>query len=852
MTKNIKKILALIFAIVICAGGFGNIGQTEAAVTDVTNQAVASGAVAGQQTNIQDGVTLHCWNWSYKNIEANMALIASQGYTAIQTSPIQQSKEGTKNYSMDGWWLYYQPMGFHIDNTGNSALGTKAEFISMCNTAHQYGVKVIVDVVANHLGNQTGNNLSTAISSEIRNDSSYWHDYTKNTSNYNSRYEVTQFCMAGLPDLNTGDTKVQNLVIGFLKECIDAGADGFRFDAAKHIEVPVDTDYCASDFWPNVINAATTYATNKGKTLYCYGELLDSPGGGIPSSAYTTYMSITDNGWGNTLRGNVCSGNANYYSGYHKGDDVYADKLVLWAESHDTFANADGGSTGVSVQNINKTWALAAARADAMSLYFARPSSTNLNNTKMGTASITGWANSEVAAVNKFHNAFVGQSEYISSENGIGYCERGTKGVVLVNFNGTNKSVSVTAHTMAAGTYKDQITGNTFTVANGKITGDIGGTGIAVVYNASSSSSTSTQTKNVAYIKLPSGWSTNVYCYAYNDSDVNNGAWPGVPMTKVSDGLYKYEVPSNITSPKVIFYSSDTNRYPGDLEPGLSLWGSMIYEDGQWVVYNTSDSGNSGSGNTGTGDSGSSGSGNSGSGSSGSSGNTGTGDSGSSGSGSGDSGSGNSGNGNTGTGDSGSGNSGNGNTGTGDSGSGSSGSGNTGIGDSGSGNSGNGNTGTGSSGSGNGDSGNNGSGDGGNSGNGDSGNNGSGDGGNSGNGDSGNNGSGDGGNSGNGDSGNNGSGDDGNSGNGDSGNNGSGDDGNSGNGDSGNNGSDDNGKDETDGNGTGESNNSSEGANENDGKDTKKFPWPALVIPVVVLGIGAGVFAYIKGNKSGE
>ena len=48
--------------------------------------------------------------------------------------------------------------------------------------------------------------------------------------------------MSGLPDLNTGSTKVQNYVIGFLKECIDAGADGFRFDAAKHIEVPTDTD----------------------------------------------------------------------------------------------------------------------------------------------------------------------------------------------------------------------------------------------------------------------------------------------------------------------------------------------------------------------------------------------------------------------------------------------------------------------------------------------------------------------------------------------------------------------------------------------------------------------------------
>ena len=215
-----------------------------------------SAATLGNQTaNVQDGLTLHCWNWSYKNIESNMEKIASQGYTAIQTSPIQQSKEGTKGYSVDGWWVYYQPMGFHIDNTGKSALGTKAEFESMCKTAHKYGIKVIVDVVANHLGNRTGNDLSDAIVADIKNDSSCWHDITKNTYDYSKRYDITQWCMNGLPDLNTGNKKVQNYVLDFLKECIDAGADGFRFDAAKHIETPDDgKDNCASDFWPTVIN----------------------------------------------------------------------------------------------------------------------------------------------------------------------------------------------------------------------------------------------------------------------------------------------------------------------------------------------------------------------------------------------------------------------------------------------------------------------------------------------------------------------------------------------------------------------------------------------------------------------
>ena len=38
---------------------------------------------------------------------------------------------------------------------------------------------------------------------------------------------------------------------------------------------------------------------------------------------------------------------------------------------------------------------------------------------------------------------------------------------------------------MEDGTYKDQVSGSTFTVANGKITGTVGSTGVAVVYNTS-------------------------------------------------------------------------------------------------------------------------------------------------------------------------------------------------------------------------------------------------------------------------------------------------------------------------------------------------------------------------------
>ena len=633
-----------------------------------TTAATVSSSSQAAKDNIQDGVTLQCWNWSFNNITANLDTIAAQGYTAIQTSPIQYAKEYTSGKKVgEHWWVYYQPAGFFIENnSGRSALGTKAEFETMCQKAHEKGIKVIVDVVANHMGNETRNNLSSAIVSDIRNDSSCWHDISKNTTDYSSRYNITQYCMDGVPDLNTSNKKVQNYVLNYLKECIDAGADGFRFDGAKHIETPEDSaSGCGSDFWPTVINGAKDYAKSTTNIdLYCYGEILDSPhsSGTLPITAYTKYMSVTDSRTGNDVRNNVNGGNASgAASSYYYLSAAGASKLVLWAESHDTYAG--GGSSSVSTENINKTWALVAARNGAMDLYFARPSSMS---SMLGAADKTGWANVEVAAVNKFHNAFTGQKEYLSSSGNIAYCERGTSGVVLVNCSGTSQWVEVKANMMAAGTYKDQITGNTFTVENGKIKGQIGSTGIAVVYNvndtvepqatispeggtfssdtmevtvaaknatsgtykigtATAQSFTGTKvitigadmqvgdsvtvevtatngsntdkvsktftkvekSENVAYIKLPSGWSEPVYCYAYDSATetINNGTWPGVKMTSEGNGIYSYEVPENIEAPRVIFYSSATNRYPADLEKGLLLSGSMIYKDGSWESY---------------------------------------------------------------------------------------------------------------------------------------------------------------------------------------------------------------------------------------------------------------------------
>lgn len=490
--KFVSFVLSLCMAVTATSIPVVSAVSTDKSASKASTTTLSTSANAyGLADNIQDGQILQCFNWSFDNIKKNMKTIAEQGFTAVQTSPIQVAKESTTGKTAKGsWWVLYQPVDFAIETNahGSSALGTASQFKAMCDEAHKYGVKVVVDAVLNHMGNKSKNDLSPCILDEIRNNSSLWHDISKN-SWYASRHDITQYCMDGIPDLNTSNKTVQNYAIKFLKECVDNGADGFRFDGAKHIETPADSGF-GSDFWPTVLNATTSYAkSTRGVTPFYYGEVLDAATGSNDrgngqtiANSYTSYMSITLSSVSNSIRNAVNSNNA---SGAIRcdfnlddGSKAAGNKAVLWNESHDTYQA--GSSSNVGNANMDKTWALVGTRQQACGMYLARPN--NWGSAMMGQADVTNWADETVKAINKFKNDMIGQSEYLSAENGIAYNGRGTKGVVLVSCGSNN--VNVTAHKMANGTYKDVITGNNFQVANGKISGTIGSSGVAVVYDA--------------------------------------------------------------------------------------------------------------------------------------------------------------------------------------------------------------------------------------------------------------------------------------------------------------------------------------------------------------------------------
>ena len=129
-------------------------------------------------------------------------------------------------------------------------------------------------------------------------------------------------------------------------------------------------------------------------------------------------------------------------------------------------------------------WCAVAARTSP-ALYFSRPTATTgnaFNSTSLG-AHTDKYKDKRIAGVNKFHNAFAGQTEYVTTSDNILVVERGTTGVALINFNGGSKSVSIKMNKMADGTYVDQISGTQFKVSGGTLTGQIPEGGVAAIYN---------------------------------------------------------------------------------------------------------------------------------------------------------------------------------------------------------------------------------------------------------------------------------------------------------------------------------------------------------------------------------
>lgn len=260
-------------------------------------------------TPAQPTAIFHAFNQNYSDVEKFVCQLADQGYSHVQISPAQQSNPGTE------WWKRYQP----IDYSVIEGLGSANELQQMISTAHGCQIKVIADVVFNHMANLDADEgfedltqfpgLSPDdFNTVYGNPGQKLCDIDYSDSDRESELNCW---LGGLPDLKFTDT-VKALQKAHLKTLLDLGADGFRFDAAKHIpadvlqeyvnyinqesnssawnylEVITDGDTRAEDY--NQIAAVTDFALyNSLKNVFTFGGDLRS----LPANAVNDPRSVT-------------------------------------------------------------------------------------------------------------------------------------------------------------------------------------------------------------------------------------------------------------------------------------------------------------------------------------------------------------------------------------------------------------------------------------------------------------------------------------------------------------------------------------------------------------------------------
>jgi len=427
-------------------------------------------AVAYHTDKIEEGVILHAFSWSFNTIREKLPEIKNAGYTAVQTSPIQECFVGDNGNKNFGNWIFeYQPIS---QNIGNYILCTEEEFKSLCSEARNYGIKIIVDAVLNHMTTDINNCVGEWKDPK-------WYHEPRGIYNWGDRYNVTQGDLVGLRDINTQNPEYHQKVLAMLKRIVSDGASGFRYDTAKHIELPDDPNY-GSQFWPTVLANGSEFQ---------YGELLQDETS--RDQDYANYMKITSSNYGKNIIGAIDSNDFSVNRVLQYDGNVEPSKLVTWVESHDNYANGDKMSVYLTNDKLKLAWALLAARKSTTPLFFSRPYGGGGENEQFPESSQLGqegdplYKDDSVAAVNIFRNTMVTEDENLRNPNGdtnILMIERGHRGLTIINLKYENYDLNSETN-LADGEYENHTQShNKFNVSEGRITGNLEPRSVTVLY----------------------------------------------------------------------------------------------------------------------------------------------------------------------------------------------------------------------------------------------------------------------------------------------------------------------------------------------------------------------------------
>ena len=476
----------------------------------------SNNAANGPQTYGKDNAGLY-HGGDFAGITQKLDYLEDLGINTIWITPIVENIPGVQvtgegaddvpyNAAFHGYWA--------SDFTKlNPALGTREEFQTLIDQAHNRGIRIMVDIVVNHAG------YDTDFGDMIRSGD----DIVSGSDQKDS--------LSNLPDFRTEDPAVSAQLVKWQTQWVkDFGIDYFRVDTVKHVE---------NDTWAELKNALTEVDSD-------FKMIGEYAGGGYASNGNTLGTGEMDSDLDfdfndqatNFVKGNISSVESFLTSRNSGLNNTYMTGQFLGSHDEDGFKKKllDGGMAedAATAASMVAASLQITAKGQPVIYYGEEIGQTGLNNypyqtnrydfdwTMVNSDNKTYQHYKKMLSIrNAYTDVFArGDRKTIlaSDENGYDIVSRSYKGTKLyvgLNIKDVAQTVEIPVSENNGTVLKDLYSGKTYTVSNGKIKVIIpaatdGGT--VVLKNnsstnggstggSSSSGSTTTQTKPSEDIK---------------------------------------------------------------------------------------------------------------------------------------------------------------------------------------------------------------------------------------------------------------------------------------------------------------------------------------------------------------
>lgn len=471
----------------------------------------SNNAANGPQTYGKDNAGLY-HGGDFAGITQKLDYLEDLGINTIWITPIVENISGVQvtgegaddvpyNAAFHGYWA--------SDFTKlNPALGTREEFQTLIDQAHNRGIRIMVDIVVNHAG------YDTDFGDMIRSGD----DIVSGSDQKDS--------LSNLPDFRTEDPAVSAQLVKWQTQWVkDFGIDYFRVDTVKHVE---------NDTWAELKNALTETDPN-------FKMIGEYAGGGYASNGNTLGTGEMDSDLDfdfndqatNFVKGNISSVESFLTSRNSGLNNTYMTGQFLGSHDEDGFKKKllDGGMAedAATAASMVAASLQITAKGQPVIYYGEEIGLTGLNNypyqtnrydfdwTMVNSDNKTYQHYKKMLSIrNAYTDVFArGDRKTIVASDEKGYdivsrSYQGTKLYVGLNIKGAAQTVEVPVSESNGTILKDLYSGTSYTVNNGKVEVTIpaaadGGT-VVLKKNSSggsssSSGSTTTETKPSEDIK---------------------------------------------------------------------------------------------------------------------------------------------------------------------------------------------------------------------------------------------------------------------------------------------------------------------------------------------------------------